>query len=87
MLNSSTLNNFLKIYSYLPSLRRKELISLIPLALLSGLSEVLVLGILSRLFNFLSGQPRESITFLSDLFNFDPKYKILILIILLDLHN
>ena len=80
MLNSNTLNNFLKIYSYLPLLRRKELISLIPLAILSGLSEVLVLGILARLFNFLSGQPRESIAYISQFFNFDPKYKILILI-------
>ena len=80
MLNSNTLNNFLKVYSYLPLVRRKELISLIPLAIISGLSEVLVLGILARLFNFLSGQPRESIAYLSQFFNFDPKYKILILI-------
>ena len=67
-----TLNNFLKVYSHLPSSRRKELIALIPLAILSGLSEVLVLGILARLFNFLSGQPRESIFLLSEFFDFDP---------------
>lgn len=87
MLKSKTLNNFLKIYSYLPSLRRKELISLIPFAIVSGLSEVLVLGILARLFNFLSGQPRESIPYLSEFFNFDPKYKILILIIIFIVTN
>ena len=82
MFKSRSLDNFIKIYSFLPKLSRKELISLIPFAIISGISEVLVIALLSRLFNFLSGQPRESIPFLSNLLDFEPKYKILILITL-----
>ena len=80
MLNSKTLNYFIKIFSFLPKSRRKEFFALIPIALISGVSEIFVLAIVSRLFNFLSNQPRDSVPFLSNLFDFEPKYKILILI-------
>ena len=80
MLNSKTLNYFIKIFSFLPKSRRKEFFTLIPIALISGVSEIFVLAIVSRLFNFLSNQPRDEVPFLSDLFDFEPKYKILILI-------
>ena len=80
MFNSKTLNYFIKIFSFLPKSRRKEFFALIPIALISGVSEIFVLAIVSRLFNFLSNQPRDSVPFLSNLFDFEPKYKILILI-------
>ena len=80
MFNSKTLNYFIKIFSFLPKSRRKEFFTLIPIALISGVSEIFVLAIVSRLFNFLSNQPRDEVPFLSDLFDFEPKYKILILI-------
>ncbi len=80
MFNSKTLNYFIKIFSFLPKSRRKEFLALIPVALISGFSEVFVLAIVSRLFNFLSNQPRDAVPFLSDLFDLEPKYKILILI-------
>ena len=80
MFNSKTLNYFIKIFSFLPKSRRKEFLALIPVALISGFSEVFVLAIVSRLFNFLSDQPRDAVPFLSDLFDLEPKYKILILI-------
>ena len=80
MVSSKTFNYFLEIFSFLPKIRRKEFFALIPVALIAGISEIIVLTILSRLFNFLSGQPRDPLPFLSNLFDFDPKYKILILI-------
>ena len=78
--NSKTFNLFIKIFSFLPKSRRKEFYSLIPLALIAGLSEIFVLTTVSRLFNFLSDQPRVPIPFFSNLLDFEPKYKILILI-------
>ena len=87
MLKSKTLDKFLKIYTFLPNTRRKELFTLIPLSIISGITEVVALAILARLFNFLINQPRESIPYLSDFFDFDPKYKILILIIIFILTN
>jgi ATP-binding cassette subfamily B protein len=63
MLNSKTLNYFIKIFSFLPKSRRKEFFALIPIALISGVSEIFVLAIVSRLFNFLSNQPRDSVPF------------------------
>ena len=87
MIKSRTLNYLIKIISYLPKIRRKELISLIPISILAGISEVIVLGFLARLFNFLIDEPRESIPFISDIFNFEPKYKIIILISIFILSN
>ena len=87
MLKSRTLIYLNKIFSYLPKSRKKELISLFPLAILGGISEIIVIATLSRLFNFLIDKPREPLPFFSDLFNFDPKYKILILISIFILTN
>ena len=81
MFNSKTLDNLRIVYSFLPKVRKKQLFSLIPIAILAGTSEVIVLGILARLFSFIVGEPRKSLP-LNDFFNFDPKYKLLILIII-----
>ena len=72
MFKSKTFDQLLKIYSYLPSRRRTELISLIPLSIFSGISEVIVLGLLARLLNFIVGEPRQAIPLLSDIFNYEP---------------
>ena len=76
MLNSKTFGYVLKLFSFLPKSRRKEFFALIPVALIAGLSDIFVLTIVSRLFNFLSGQPRDAVPYLSNLFDFEPKYKI-----------
>ena len=87
MFKSRTLIYLNKIFSYLPKSRKRELISLFPLAILGGISEIIVIATLSRLFNFLIDKPREPLPFFSDLFNFDPKYKILILLLFFILTN
>ena len=86
MFKSKTLNNLNIIYSFLPKVRKNQLLSLIPIAILAGTSEVIVLGILARLFSFIVGEPRNSLP-LNDFFNYDPKYKLLILIIFFVLTN
>ena len=78
--NSNTFNFFIKIFSFLPKSRKKEFYSLIPLALIAGVSEIFVLATVSRLFSFLSDQPRVPVPFFSNFLDFEPKYKILILI-------
>ena len=87
MFNSKTLYNLKKVFNYLPHKRRKDLLSLIPLSFFAGISEVIVLGLLARLLNFIVGQPRAPIPIFSNLFNFDPKYKIIILISVFVLTN
>ncbi len=87
MFKTRTLIYLNKIFSYLPKSRKRELISLFPLAVLGGISEIIVIASLSRLFNFLVDKPREPLPFFSDLFNFDPKYKILILLSIFILTN
>ncbi len=81
MFKSKTLDNLSIIFSFLPKVRKKQLFSLLPIAILAGTSEVIVLGILARLFSFIVGEPRKSLP-LNDFFNFDPKYKLLTLIII-----
>ncbi len=87
MLNSKTLYYLKKVIDYLPKERRKELLTLIPLSIFAGISEVIVLGLLARLLNFIVGQPREPISIISNLFNYDPKYKIIIFISIFILTN
>ena len=81
MFKSKTLDNLSIIFSFLPEVRKKQLFSLLPFAILAGTSEVVVLGILARLFSFIVGEPRNSLP-LNNFFNFDPKYKLLTLIII-----
>ena len=87
MFKSRTLRYLIRIFSYLPKSRKRELISLFPLAILGGISEIIVIAALARLFNFLIDKPRDPLPFVSDLFSLDPKYKILILISIFILTN
>ena len=80
MFQSRTLRFLIRIFSYLPISRKRDLISLLPLAILGGISELVVIAILARLFNFIIGNPRDPLPFFSDLFNLERKYKILLLI-------
>ena len=81
MFKSKTLDHLSLIFSFLPKARKKQFFSLIPIAIFAGISEVIVLGLMSRLFSFIVGEPRKSLPF-NDFFNFDTKYKLLTLIII-----
>ncbi len=87
MIKSKSLRNLIKIFSILPIQRRKQLFYIIPLSILAGFSELLVLFFLARLFNFIIGTPNPSVGIINNLYEFDPKYKILILIFAFTLSN
>ena len=80
MLKSNTFKYLTEVLSFLPKKRRKQLIYLLPISILAGISELIVIFFLARLFNFIIGKPNPSINFLNNLLDFEPKYKILILI-------
>tara|TARA_B100000989_G_scaffold137395_1_gene102092 strand:+ start:340 stop:2145 length:1806 start_codon:yes stop_codon:yes gene_type:complete len=79
-MNSNTINLTLRLIKILSKERRKDLYRIIPLAIITGIADVLVVGLVSRLFVILVGKEnRPSIPF-SDLFSDDPFTKLLILI-------
>ena len=76
----NTAQLFFRLLNVLSKKRRKSLYKIIPLAIITGISDVLVVGLVSRLFVILVGKEnRPSIPF-SDFFSNDPFIKLLILI-------
>ena len=80
MIKSKSFKYLSQLFSYLPKKRREEFIYLLPIALVTGISELIVILFLTRLLNFLIGKPNPSLNLISDLFDFEPKIKIIILI-------
>ena len=79
-MKSNTTQLFLRLLNVLSKERRKSLYNIIPLAIITGISDVLVVGLVSRLFVILVGKEnRPSIPF-SDFYSNDPFTKLLILI-------
>ena len=77
---SKTFNLFFRLLKILSKERRRDLYRMVPLAIIAGLVDVLVVGLVSRLFVILVGKEnRPSIPF-SDLISEDPFSKLLILI-------
>ena len=77
---SNTIKLVLRLLKILPKERKKSLYQIIPLAIITGLSDVLVVGLISRLFVILVGKEnRPSIPF-STFFSTDPFFKLVILI-------
>ncbi len=79
-MSSKTINLVFRLFSSLNKERKKLLLYLIPIAILTGLSDVLVVGLISRVFTAVVGQPnRPSIPF-SNLITTDPLIKVIWLI-------
>ena len=77
---SLTINLFFRLIKILSKERRRSLYQIIPLAIITGICDVLVVGLVSRLFVILVGREnRPSIPF-SDLLSTDPFTKLVILI-------
>ena len=84
---SITINLIFRLVKILSKERRRSLYKIIPLAIITGLADVLVLGLVSRLFAILVEEKnRLSIPF-SDLISSDPFTKLLILISIYILFN
>lgn len=79
---SRTSKYILRLLKILPRKRRSDLISLIPVAIFSGLADVFVVFLVARMFNSFLGVPNEPSVPFSEALDFDPKSKILFLILL-----
>ena len=81
-MQSKSLNLLKRLFSQLPKKRKFSLISIFPIAIITGLTDVLVVGIVARLFSAVVGKEnRPSIPF-SEIISTDPYIKILILILI-----
>ena len=80
-MNSQTLKLISRLFKILSLKRKKSLLTLFPIAIITGISDVLVVALVSRLFSAVVGKEnRPSIPF-SDFFPSDPFIKILWLIL------
>ena len=79
-MSSKTINLLLRLLKKISFERKKSLIQLIPIAILTGLVDVVAVGLVSRLFTAVVGKEnRPSIPF-SDVFSQDPFWKVIWLI-------
>ena len=63
-INSKTVNLFTRLLKCLSPKRRKSILTILPIAFITGLADVAVVGIISRLFTIVIGKPnRPSIPF------------------------
>ncbi len=79
---SKTYKLLVRLFQTLPRKRKRSLFKLIPLAGLTGLVDVLVVGIASRLFTSFIGQANKPPLPFQDLIPEDPKTKVLSLVII-----
>ena len=70
----------MRLLKALPSRRKKSLFKLIPLAALTGLVDVIVVGIVSRLFTVFIGQPNQPSLPFQNFIPEDPKTKVITLV-------
>jgi len=77
---SITLRLFFRLIKILPKERRRSLYQIIPLAIITGICDVLVVGLVSRLFVILVGRENRPTIPFSDLLSTDPFTKVVILI-------
>ena len=81
-MHSNTLNLLTRLFNILSQKRRRSLIKLFPIAILTGLTDVIVVGLVSRIFAIVVGKEnRPSIPF-SDSFSSDPSIKLIWLIVI-----
>ena len=79
---SKTYHLLVRLLKAIPTKRRRSLIKLIPLSALTGLVDVLVVGIVSRLFTVFIGQPNQPPLPFQNLIPEDPKTKVVSLVII-----
>ncbi len=81
--SSKTFNLLARLFKSLPKKRKQSLFLLLPVAAITGLADLLVVGLVSRLFTIVVDQPnRPSIPFKDLLVPDDPITKVLWLVIL-----
>ena len=86
-MQSKTLNLLKRLFRKLPKERKISLISIFPIAIVTGLTDVLVVGIVSRLFTAVVGKENKPSIPFSEIVSTDPLTKILILIFIYIITN
>ena len=84
---SKTYRLLVRLLKALPVRRRRSLLKLIPVAALTGLVDVIVVGLVSRLFTVFIGQPNQPPLPFQNFIPEDPKTKVISLVILYILMN
>ena len=72
----------MRLLKALPVRRRSSLLKLIPLAAFTGLVDVIVVGIVSRLFTVFIGQPNQPPLPFQNFIPVDPKTKVISLVVI-----
>ena len=81
-MKSKSINLLLRLLNNLSKERKLSLLSLLPIAILTGISDLVVVGLVSRLFTAVVGKENRPIIPFSDLITTDPFLKIIYLIII-----
>tara|TARA_B100000886_G_scaffold307078_1_gene239855 strand:+ start:2243 stop:4051 length:1809 start_codon:yes stop_codon:yes gene_type:complete len=84
---SITLKLVLRLLKILSKERKRTLSLIIPLAIITGISDVLIVGLVSRLFVILVGRENRPIIPFSEIFSTEPFIKLIILISIYILFN
>ena len=79
---SKTYKLLVRLLNALPKKRKRSLMLLVPLAFLTGLADVAVVALVSRVFTLMSGGANSPSIPFSDLITNDPTWKIIYLIII-----
>ncbi len=79
--SSKTYRLFRRFLHVLPPARKKSLMTLFPLALCNGLIDVFVVALVTRLFNIIAGLPNKPSLPIPIFQEYDPKVKIIIVIV------
>jgi ATP-binding cassette, subfamily B, bacterial len=79
--SSQTAQNLLRLLRALPRRRRRTLLALVPVALLAGLSDLLVVALVARLFTAMVGEPNRPSVPLAFLVPEDPRARVIGLVV------
>ena len=77
---SQTFSALIRLIKALPPLRKRTLLALLPLAIVSGLSDLVVLGLVARLFTVVIGQANDPPLPWPDLAPADPRLRVIVLV-------
>ena len=78
---SQTLSHLIRLVKALPPPRKRTLLALLPVAIISGISDLLVLGLVARLFTVVVGQANEPPLPWPDLAPADPRLRVVALVV------
>ena len=80
--NSNTVNLFNRLLKCLSPNRRKSILTILPIAFITGLADVAVVGIISRLFTLVIGKPNKPSIPFQELIPSDTYSKVLLMVVI-----